>query len=71
MNLAKGTAERLLESLRSRVVQIAEALYAEVEATNELIVQASPHLSATMAGESRCLRSILHIVIKEMARQIA
>lgn len=71
LNLAKGTAERLLESLRSRVVQIAEALYAEVEATNELIVQASPHLSATMAGESRCLRSILHIVIKEMARQIA
>lgn len=71
LNLAKGTAERLLESLRSRVVQIAEALYAEVEAANELIVQASPHLSATMAGESRCLRSILHIVIKEMARQIA
>ena len=71
LNLAKGTAERLLESLRSRVAQIAEALYAEVQAANELIVRAQPHLSATLSDDSRCLRTILHIVIKEMARQIA
>lgn len=71
LNLAKGTAQRLLENLRSRAVQDAEALYAEVEAENAQIASARPELSATMAGESRCLRAILHTVLKEMAKQIA
>lgn len=71
MNLAKGTAERLLENLRSRITPVAEALYAEVEAENTQIADARPELSATMAGESRCLRATLHTIIKEMAKQIA
>lgn len=71
LNLAKGTAERLLESLRSRVVQEAEVLYAKIEAENAQIADACPALSATMAGESRCLRTLLHTVIKEMTKQIA
>ena len=71
LNLAKGTAQRLLENLRSRAVQEAEALYAEVEAENAKIASARPELSATMAGESRCLRAILHTVLKEMAKKIA
>jgi serine/threonine-protein kinase HipA len=71
LNLAKGTADRLLENLRSRAVLEAEALYAEVETENARIAHARPELSVTMAGESRCLRAIVHIVIKEMARQIA
>jgi len=71
LNLAKGTAERLLENLRRRAVLAAEALYAEVEAENAHIAHARPELSATMAGESRCLRAILHTVIKEMTKQIA
>lgn len=71
LNLAKGTAERLLENLRSRAVPEAEALYAEVEAENARISLARPDLSATMAGESRCLRAILRIVLKEMTQQIA
>ena len=70
LNLVKGTAERLLESLRSRIVAEAEALYAEVEAENAQIVHAHPELAATMAGESRCIRAISHTIIKEMARQI-
>jgi serine/threonine-protein kinase HipA len=71
LNLAKGTAERLLENLRRRAVLEAEGLYAEVEAENSRIAQARPELAATMAGETRCLRTILHAVIKEMANQIA
>ncbi len=71
LNLAKGTAERMLENLRSRAVPQAEALYAEIEAENTQLAQARPELSATMAGESRCLRAILHTVIKEMTKQIA
>lgn len=69
LNLAKGTAERLLESLRSRAVPEAEALYAEVEAENAQIAAARPELSATMAGESRCLRALLHAVLKEMVKR--
>lgn len=71
LNLAKGTAQRLIEHLRSRAVQEAEALYTEIEAENVQIAQARPELSATMAGESRCLRVILYVVLKEMAKQIA
>ncbi|GJL84172.1 MAG: hypothetical protein DHS20C01_38060 [marine bacterium B5-7] len=71
LNLANNTAKRLLENLRSRAVQEAEALYAEVEAENEQIAHAHPDLSATMAGESRCLRTTLHTIIKEMTKQIA
>ena len=71
LNLAKGTAERLLENLRSRVVQEAEALCAEVESENAQIAHARPALSATMAGEIRCLRTILHTVVKGMAKQTA
>ena len=71
LNLAKGTAERLLENLRSRAVPEAEALHAEVEAENTQIAQARPELAATMAGESRCLRAMLHAVLKEMVKQVA
>jgi serine/threonine-protein kinase HipA len=69
LHLAKGTAERLLDNLRSRIVQEAEALYAEVELENAQLAKARPELSATMAGESRCLRTIVHSIIKEMAKQ--
>ncbi len=71
LNLAKGTAERLLDNLRSRAVEQAQALYAEVEAENARIARARPELSAAMAGESRCLRAVMHTVIKEMTRQTA
>ncbi len=71
LNLAKGTAQRLLDNLRSRAVQEAEALNAEVEAENAQMVSARPELAATMAGESRCIRAIVHTVLKEMAKQIA
>jgi serine/threonine-protein kinase HipA len=71
LNLAKGTAQGLLENLRSHAVREAEALHAQIEAENAQIANARPELSATMAGESRYLRAILHTVLKEMTRQIA
>jgi len=71
LNLAKGTAERVLENLRKRAVQEAETLYAEAATENAQIIEARPELSSTMAGELRCLRAILYTVIKEMAKQIA
>jgi serine/threonine-protein kinase HipA len=71
LGLAKGTAQRLLENLRSRIMPIAEALYADVEEENINMLKQEPQLSATMAGESRCLRAISHVVIKQMAKQLA
>jgi len=71
LNLAKGTAERLLENLRGRAMVEAQALYAEIEAENAQLVSMRPELRATMAGESRCLRAMVHIVIKEMTQKIA
>lgn len=71
LNLAKGTAERLLENLRSRIVLMAEILYSESESENARICNERPNLSAIMAGELRCLRAIQHIIIKEMAKQIS
>jgi hypothetical protein len=43
-----GRPAHLLENLRSRAVQEAEALYTEVEAENAQIASARPELSATM-----------------------
>ncbi len=70
LNLAKGTAERLLDKLRSRVAQEAALLYAEVESENARITTARPELSITMAGESRCLRSILYTIINDMMKRV-
>ena len=71
LQLARGTAERLLDRLQARLLPEAEALYAEVETENAAIAQARPTLAATMAGESRGLRAMLHTVLKTMTRQLA
>lgn len=71
LNLAKATAERLLNNLCTRILPEAETLYAEVDAENINLLQIHPELAATIAGESRCLRTIVHLIIKDMAKQIA
>lgn len=71
LNLAKGTAQRLLKNLCYRIVKEAEILYIEVAAENTRLCNEYPGLSATIAGESRCLRTILHSIIKQMAKQLA
>ncbi len=70
LNLTKGTAERLLESLRSRVAQAAASLLAEVEVENTRIANDQPALRATMGGEIRCLRTIQHTIIQDMVRRL-
>lgn len=70
LNLAKGTAERVLENLRGRIIAETEALYADVEAENARLIAERPDLDITLTAETRCLRTILHTVVKEMARQL-
>ncbi len=71
LGLARSTAERLLEQLRSRVQQEAEALSLKMEAENAALAKARPELAATLAGEARCLRAVVHTVIKEMVRRLS
>lgn len=70
LGLTKGTAERMLADLVKRTPTEAAMLYAEFEAESDALVQARPELAATFAGEARCLRAILHTVVKEMSRQL-
>ncbi|MEY2622500.1 MAG: hypothetical protein RIT26_2320 [Pseudomonadota bacterium] len=56
--------------LLGRVAQEALALHDETVSENAETLQARPELSATMAGEARCLRAILHTVVGEMVRRL-
>ncbi len=71
MQISKTTALQRLENLRSRIVHQAKELFNEVSLENEHIVRERPELAATMAGELRCLNTIIYTVIQEMQAQIA
>ena len=49
----------------------AEALYRQFDNDASRRLQARPELGPTMAGESRCLRAIIHTVIKEMVVRLS
>jgi len=65
MRIKPNTVERLLDNLRSKIVGEAHALYAQIERENAELIERRPELAATLAGELRCLRAILHVVIAE------
>lgn len=71
LNIANATAERRLQNLHRRIVQEAEALYAEVELENQQLSAAQPDLSTTLIAELRCVRAIVHSIIKGMVKQLA
>lgn len=70
LNISKATAIRLIDYLCNRIEREALALYTETQNDNHNIIQARPELSTRMAGESRCLRTISHAVIKDMVQKI-
>ena|GEM_PF-3824286 len=55
--------------LRSQIGQQAHLLYEHIQAENQGLLVHRPELAATLAGELRCLRAILHLIIQEMARR--
>ena len=71
LNLSSVTAQRLLDNLRKRIMQQAAKLNTEFELANAILLRARPELSATFAGESRCLRVIEHTIIKDMVFRVA
>ena len=70
MGLAKSTASRVMDSLRTRIAQECANLLAEVEVANAELVQERPVLAATLAGEARCLRTIQYTIIQPMVQQL-
>ncbi len=69
--MASRKAERLIQTMRSRVVQEAQALDSEFETEHVRLVSVRPDLSARLAGEARCLRTIIHTFLQPMAEQLA
>lgn len=70
LGLARSTAERLLTEQRDRIFGQAEALLVRVEQENNEWLAARPDLAATLAGELRCLRTIVHGVIRDMVQRL-
>lgn len=70
LNISKSTAIRLIDNLCNRIENESLMLYTETQNDNNNIILNRPELSATFAGESRCLRTILHVVIKEMVQKL-
>ena len=66
LGLAAGTARRLLNSMRDRVLTEAGKLYDDVMTQNTQLVAAKPGLGSMFAGESRALRATVYTVITEM-----
>lgn len=68
MGIGKSTAERIMAALCAKTWEQAQVLYQIVESDNAALSQARAELSATLAGEGRSLRAIIHVVIKEMTQ---
>ncbi len=67
LGLSKEVAVRLLNAQAGRIEKAAQSLIAEIETENTQMLETRPELAATFAGELRCLRAVLEVVIKDMA----
>jgi serine/threonine-protein kinase HipA len=70
LGLSTEVAQRLLDTQVKRIEKAARAILAEVEAENVEMLKTRPELAATFAGETRCLRAIIEVVVREMARRL-
>lgn len=70
IGLSKEVAVRLLNTQVNRIEQAARSLLEDVEAENAQMLKARPELAATFAGELRCLRAVLEVVIRDMIAQL-
>ena len=66
LGLSERTAAQLLGNMTKIILPHAESLYDEFSLMNADLIKTNPELAPTLAGESRCLRAIIHTVIKEM-----
>lgn len=70
LGLARATATRLLEHTRTRILAAADAVQAQVRQEQAASSAADPALGPGLAGEDRCLRTIVHVVIRDMVAKL-
>lgn len=70
LKISKSTSLRLIDSLCQQIATEASMLYTEIQNDNNALMQIRPELSARLAGESRCLGTILYAVIKDMVQKM-
>lgn len=70
LGLKKQAATRLLEDQVNRIEAQTNALLAEIETENRVMMRRQPGLEATFAGELRLLRAIVHVIVQEMAGRL-
>ena len=71
LGLSEEVAVRLLNAQTGRIEKAASKLLAEIETENAQLLEARPELAATFAGELRCLRAVLCVVIKGMVARLS
>lgn len=71
IGIAKGTAARVAEDMIQRMPQVARSVHRELEYCNADLISRRPELAATLAGEARTVRAIVHGVITDMCIQLA
>lgn len=70
LGLGNEVAVRLLHAQLGRIEQSARSLLAQIEAENAKMLETRPQLAPTFAGELRCLRSVLAVIIKDMVTRL-
>lgn len=71
LGIQTATAQRLLERQCSRIIKQAEALYADMLEDNQTRQNQQPSLGITFDAETRCVRAIIHTIIKDMVMRVA
>ena len=65
-----NTAQRLLDFQLERIKPAATQLLTAIEQENHTLLQQQHALNRFFAGEVRCLRAILHIIINDMVQRL-
>lgn len=70
LGIHPSQANRMLQVQRDRITGEATRLYSKVEAEAEVRAPQYSDLAPMIEGELRCLRSIVHMVIRDMTRKL-
>ncbi len=71
MGIKASVALASIDKMTSGIQATANQLLEQVVRDNQELAQKKPNLQATLAGETRCLRTIVSIVIDEMCKQLS
>jgi serine/threonine-protein kinase HipA len=70
LGIGNETANRLLNAQLGRIETLARDLLSNLEAENTGLVAERAELAATLGGETRCLRTLIEVVIREMVAKL-